>query len=45
MKVNIPVEVNREIYNLDYKSHVYEIKTMTLSKSSTNTHLKLFIRF
>ena len=30
MKVNIPVEGNREIYNLNYKSHVYKIKTMTL---------------
>ena len=41
MKVNIPVESNREKYNLNYKSHIY--KTMTLT--SANTHLKVSIRF
>ena len=40
MKVNIPVESNREKYNLN-KSHIY--KTMTLT--SANTHLKVSIRF
>ena len=29
MKVNLPVEFNREKYDLDYKSHIYKIKTMT----------------
>ena len=29
MKVNLPVESNREKYNLNYKSHIYKIKTMT----------------
>ena len=42
MEVNIPVLCNREKYNLNYKSHVYKIKTMT--KISTNTHLKVFMR-
>ena len=39
MKVNLLVEFNREKYNLNYKSHIYRIKT------STNTHRKVFIRF
>ena len=28
VKVYIPVEFNREKYNLNYKSHIYKIKTM-----------------
>ena len=43
MKVNIPVEFNREKYNLNFKSHAYKIKAIT--KTSTNTHLKEFVRF
>ena len=31
------VEFNSEKYNLSYKSHIYKIKTMTLTY--TNTHL------
>ena len=27
--VNLPVEFNREKQNLNYKSHIYKIKTMT----------------
>ena len=27
MKVNLPVEFNKEKYNRNYKSHVYKIKT------------------
>ena len=40
MKVNLLVEFNREKYDLNYKSHIYKIKTMT--QTSTNTHLKVF---
>ena len=29
MKVNIPVAFNSEKYNLNYKYHIYKIKTMT----------------
>ena len=29
MKVNLPVEFNRENYNLNHKFHIYKIKTMT----------------
>ena len=29
MKVNLPVEFNREKYNLKYKSHICKIKTDT----------------
>ena len=28
MKVNLLVKYGREKYNLNYKSHIYEIKTM-----------------
>ena len=28
-KVNLLVEFNREKYNLNYKSHIYKIETMT----------------
>ena len=28
MKVNLPVEFNREKYNLNYKSHIYKIKSI-----------------
>ena len=28
MKINLPVEFNRDKYNLNYKSHIYKIKTM-----------------
>ena len=28
MKVNLLVEFNRKKYNLNYKSHIYKIKTM-----------------
>ena len=40
-KTNLLVEFNREKCKLNYKSHVYIIKTMT--ETSTNTHLKVFI--
>ena len=42
MKANL-IEFNWEKYNLNYKSHIYKSKTMTYT--STNTHLKVFIRF
>ena len=29
IKVNLLVEFNKEKYNRNYKSHIYEIKTMT----------------
>ena len=29
MKVNALVEFNREKYDLNYKSHIYKIKTLT----------------
>ena len=29
MKVNLLAEFNREKYNLNYKSHIYKIETMT----------------
>ena len=43
MKVNLLVEFNRTRYNLNYKSHIYKIKTMTNLKnfykySSKSTH-------
>ena len=28
MKVNVLVEFNREKYDLNYKSHIYKIKTL-----------------
>ena len=31
MKVDLPVEFNREKYNLSYKSHIYKIKTITIT--------------
>ena len=43
MKVYLLVEFNSEKYNLNYKSHIYKIKITT--KTSTNTHLKVFVRF
>ena len=43
MTVNLAVEFNREKYNRNYKSHIYKIKPMTYT--STNTHVKKFIRF
>ena len=33
MKVNLLVEFNRKKYNLNYKSHIYKIKTMTNLKN------------
>ena len=28
MKVDLPVELNRKKYSLNYKSHIYKIKAM-----------------
>ena len=33
MKVNLLVEFDRRKYNLNYKSHIYKIKTMANLKS------------
>ena len=42
MKVNLLAEINTEKYNLNYKSHIYEIKK-AMTETSTSAHLEVFI--
>ena len=37
MNVNLPVEYNAEKYDLNYKSHIYNTKTMTQSYKPVNS--------